>query len=44
MKKNLSKSEAKYSLIENKDGSKTLMIDRKVTDKAVYKPTTSYIF
>ena len=43
-KKNLSKSEAKYSTVENSDGSKTLFIDRKVTDKAIYKPTSSVIF
>lgn len=42
--KSLSKSEAKYSTVENSDGTKTLMIDRKVTDKAIYKPMSSYIF
>jgi hypothetical protein len=40
----MSKSEAKYSTVENSDGTKTLMIDRKVTDKAIYKPISSYIF
>lgn len=39
----ISKS-AKYTTVENSDGSKTLMIDRKVTDKAIYKPTSSIIF
>ena len=34
----------KYSLVQNNDGSKTLFIDRKVTDRALYKPTTSFIF
>ncbi len=42
--KTMSKSESKYSTVENSDGSKTLMIDRKVTDKAIYKPMSSYIF
>lgn len=42
--KKISKSEAKYSLVENSDGTKSLMIDRKVTDKAIYKPMSSYVF
>jgi len=37
-------SPSKYSTVENSDGSKTLMIDRKVTDKAVYKPVATHIF
>ena len=41
--KSVSKS-AKYSTVENSDGTKTLFIDRKVTDKAIYKPTSSVIF
>ena len=43
-KKSTSKSVAKYSTVENSDGSKTLFIDRKVTDKAIYKPCSSVIF
>jgi hypothetical protein len=31
-------------MVENSDGTKTLLIDRKVTDKALYKPTSSVIF
>ena len=42
--KGLSKSQAKYLTVENKDGTKTLMIDRKVTDRAIYKPSSSVIF
>jgi hypothetical protein len=42
--KSMSKSESKYSMVENNDGTKTLMIDRKVTDKAIYKPLSSVIF
>lgn len=42
--KNLSKSESKYTTVENSDGSKTLMIDRKVAERATSKPMSSYIF
>jgi len=42
--KSQSKNEPQYSVVENSDGSKTLMIDRKTTDKAIYKPMSSYIF
>lgn len=34
----------KYSTNYNKDGSKIHVIDRQVTDRAVYKPTSRVIF
>jgi len=42
--RSMNKSQPKYSVVENSDGSKSLMIDRKVTDKAVSKPLSSIIF
>jgi hypothetical protein len=35
---------AKYVTVVNSDESKTLFIDRKITDKAIYKPCSSVIF
>ena len=34
----------KHHTIINKDGTKTLLIDRRVTDRAIFKPTSNIIF
>ena len=37
-------SKKKFLTKINKDGTKTLLIDRRITDRAVYKATSSFIF
>lgn len=48
MKNKTSKSQdkeyKKYRQVENTDGTKTLFIDRQISDRAIYKPLNSFIF
>lgn len=38
------KNKKNFREIYNKDGTKTLLIDRRITDRAVYSPKSSHIF
>ncbi len=43
-KNQLNKNIKKFLVNFNKDGTKSILIDRRITDKAIFKPTSSIIF